>query len=84
LLLTPYHETKEHGMNFTRPPPDLIEGAEEFEVEKVLGHRFFGHGKKLQYLIKWKGYPSADNTWEPKNQIFAPKLMERYHLKHPL
>jgi len=32
-LLNPYHETKAHGPNFTRPPPDLIEGEEEYEVE---------------------------------------------------
>ncbi len=32
-LLTPYHETAAHGPNFTRPPPDLIDGEEEYEVE---------------------------------------------------
>jgi len=32
-LLNPYHETKAHGPNFARPPPDLIEGEEEYEVE---------------------------------------------------
>ncbi len=32
-LLTPYHETTAHGPNFTRPPPDLIDGEEEYEVE---------------------------------------------------
>ncbi len=33
-LLTPYHETAAHGPNFTRPPPDLIDGEEEYEVER--------------------------------------------------
>src|SRR6266436_6584197 len=37
-LLNPYHETKEHGPNFTRPPPDLIEGEEEYEVEWIIAH----------------------------------------------
>ncbi len=32
-LLTPYYETAAHGPNFTRPPPDLIDGEEEYEVE---------------------------------------------------
>src|SRR6266853_92668 len=32
-LLTPYVETKEHGENFTRPPPDMIEGEAEYEGE---------------------------------------------------
>ena len=32
-LLTPYRETTEHGTNFHEPPPELIEGEEEYEVE---------------------------------------------------
>ena len=54
-LLTPYHETPEHGANFTRPPPDLVQGEAEYEVESINGHRFFGRTRQLQYLIKWKG-----------------------------
>jgi hypothetical protein len=38
-LLSPYVETEEHGANFTKPPPDLIEGEPEWEVEKILGSR---------------------------------------------
>jgi transposase InsO family protein len=37
-LLTPYRETNAHGSNFTRPPPDLVDGNEEYEVEDVIGH----------------------------------------------
>jgi hypothetical protein len=32
-LLSPYNETIEHGANFMQPPPELIEGEEEYEVE---------------------------------------------------
>ena len=62
-LLTPYHETLTHGANYQRPPPDLVDGVEEFKVEKVLDSRRHGRGHKLQYLIKWKGYPDSDNQW---------------------
>jgi len=34
-LLTPYVETSEHGTNYTRPPPDMIEGEEQYEVEAI-------------------------------------------------
>jgi hypothetical protein len=34
-LLTPYVETTEHGENYLRPPPDMIEGEEQYEVEAV-------------------------------------------------
>src|SRR6266403_2578184 len=78
-LLNPYHETKAHGPNFTRPPPDLIEGEEEYEVERIVAHRKFGRSKHLQYLIKWKGYPESDNSWEPADQVHAPDLVKHYH-----
>ena len=38
-LLTPYHETELHGPNFTKPPPDLIDGEEEYEVKDILQSR---------------------------------------------
>jgi len=63
-LITTYTETPSHGPNFTRPPPDLIDGEEEYEVEQIRSHRTWGQRKTLQYLIKWKGYPKSDNTWK--------------------
>ena len=62
-LLTPYRETLTHSANYQHPPPDLVDGMEEFEVEKVLNSRWYRRGHKLQYLIKWKGYPDLDNQW---------------------
>jgi hypothetical protein len=62
-LLTPYHETITHGANYQRPPPDLVDGVEEYEVEKVLDSCRHGRGRKLQYLVKWVGYPDSDNQW---------------------
>jgi hypothetical protein len=62
-LLTPYRETPTHGANYLHPPPDLVDGVEEYEVEKVLDSRQYGRGCKLQYLIAWKGYPDSDNQW---------------------
>jgi hypothetical protein len=62
-LLTPYRETPTHGANYQRPLPDLIEGVEEYEVERVLDSRRYGRGRKLQYLIAWQGYPDSDNQW---------------------
>jgi hypothetical protein len=74
-LLTPFIETSAHGPNFTRSPPDLIEGEAEYEVEAIRNHCYFGKNKSLQYLLKWKGYPEADNTWESKDHLNAPDLL---------
>jgi hypothetical protein len=62
-LLTPYREMPTHGANYQHPPPDLVEGVEEYEVEKVLDLRRYGRGHKLQYLVKWVSYPDSDNQW---------------------
>ena len=82
-LLTQYKETAEHGVNFHQPPPEMVDGEEEYEVQAIMGHRFFGKGRKLQYLVRWKGYSAADDTWEAADQVFAPQLLEAYHRKHP-
>ncbi len=35
-LLTPYKEMEFHGRNFERPLPDLVDGEEEYEVERII------------------------------------------------
>jgi hypothetical protein len=44
-LLNPYHETAAHGPNFSWPPPDLIKGEEEYQVERIIAHHRFGRSK---------------------------------------
>src|SRR6267142_427528 len=83
-LLTPYVETDSHGPNFSRPPPDLIKGENEYKVETIRKHRRFGRNERLQYLLKWRGYPESDNSWEPIEQLHAPRLLKEYHSRHPL
>ena len=82
-LLSPYVETDAHGPNYSRPPPDLIGGEEFYEVEQIRDHQHHGRSRTLQYLIKWKGSPKSDNTWEPADQVLAPDLLREYH-KHRL
>jgi hypothetical protein len=82
-LLSPYSETPSHGPNFSRPPHDLIDNEEEYEVEQIKAHQNFGISKHLQYLIKWKGYPESDNTWEDATDVHAPNLTKQYHKRHP-
>src|SRR5258707_756639 len=83
-LLLPYQENTVHGPNFSKPPPDLIQGAEEYEVEHLVNHRRHGRSRTLQYFVKWKGYPESDNTWESLQDIHAPDLLKKYHQRYPL
>jgi len=78
-LLSPYRETTAYGPNFSRPPPDLINDKEQYKVEQIHNHRYFGRNKTLQYLIHWKGYPDSDDTWELAADTHAPDLVKAYH-----
>ncbi len=83
-LLSPYHETPAHGTNFSRPPPDLVDGVEEQEVESILGYRLHGRTRKPQYLVAWKGFPASDNEWVWADHVHAPHLVKAYHRRHPV
>jgi hypothetical protein len=84
-LLTRYKETGAHGPNYPGQVPDIVEGQEEYEVEKILASSYKGRGRnrKLHLLIKWKGYPDAENTWEPIEGVFAPQLIEEFYTNNP-
>ena len=76
-LLMPFKETQEHGPNWTRPPPELVQGQEENEVEQILTHRH--KGNKVQYLIKWKNYGTDENEWiTEENLMNANEILETY------
>ena len=75
-LLTHYEETCESGAQFQCPPPELIGNEEEYEVEQIINHCHYGKHHQLQYLICWKGYSAADDTWEPTDQVHANKLVK--------
>ena len=50
-----------------RPPPEVINGMDEYEVEAILDKRI--HRRKPQYLVKWKGYHESESTWEPEENL---------------
>jgi hypothetical protein len=82
-LLTPYIETEFHSPNYTRPPPDLVQGTEEYKVEAILDSRQHGRGHKVQYLVKWKGYPNSDNKWVNWDDMHADKALEEFKRCNP-
>src|SRR5712672_302009 len=82
-LLTPYKETVEHGKNFLEPPPDIIEGEEEWEVEQILDKRIFGRSKKLQFLVRWKGYSPAHDQWVNREDMAADDLVRIFERENP-
>src|SRR6267154_4730562 len=77
--LSLYKETVEHGPNFLKPPPNIINGELEWEVEAIVDICYYGPKKKKQYYVQWKGYSRAYDTWELEENIHAPELIKQYH-----
>jgi hypothetical protein len=42
-----------------------------FEVESILGKRLRSRGttRSWEYLVKWRGYPAWESTWEPFSHV---------------
>ncbi|KAJ3524273.1 hypothetical protein NMY22_g11070 [Coprinellus aureogranulatus] len=75
-LLSPFKTTDTHGPSFPEPPPDEIEGEEEYEVEGIINHRPIRTGG-MQYLVKWLGY--NEKQWLPERELSnAQEYLERY------
>jgi len=80
--LTPAPDDPIPGRKMTdHPPPIIIDGEAEWEVEEILDSRW--HRRRFQYLVKWKGYSREHNSWESVSEVFAPELTAEFHHKHP-
>lgn len=58
-----------------KPIEDVMyqEGDDVYEVEDVVDRRQNKAGR-WEYLIKWKGYPPEENSWEPTTNLSAPTV----------
>jgi len=59
------------------PQSVVIEGEEEWEVEKIMNKRKVRGRDK--YLVQWKGYTVEEDTWESKENLKnAMELVEEF------
>jgi hypothetical protein len=67
-LLKKYNQSdKFENRQATPPDPVLVEEHQEYEVESILDKRRWYN--RAEYLVKWKGYPVYDSTWEPLTNL---------------
>jgi len=86
-LLTPVIENDVYGKHNTRPPPILVSGEEEYEIEALLNHRIRKNrtGTKIEYLVRWKDYGPTEDSWETElNLENAKEMIEEYKERHGL
>jgi hypothetical protein len=66
----------------TVPPPDpvLIDGETKYDVEAILDSCM--RYRRMEYLVKWKGYDTGHNSWEPHYNLRAPLAVAAFHHQH--
>ncbi|KAF9878646.1 hypothetical protein CkaCkLH20_04138 [Colletotrichum karsti] len=76
-----------HGRGVGRVRKTSNKGREpasttEYEVEQIVDTKINNKTKEQLYMVKWKGYPSKMNSWEPKKNLNCAKLLKAFHDKH--
>ena len=72
-----YVRSKEFSRVEKPPPPIMVDGEEEYEVEAILRHK--GKGARRLYQVLWKGHPVTEASWEPESHLRnASSLLEDY------
>ena len=56
-----------NGQRKEAPQPVVVEGEEEWEVEKILNKRKIR--RKDKYLVRWKGFTAEVDTWESRENL---------------
>jgi len=82
-LLELYHDDKFSSQRPQPPPPIIVEGESEYELEQIIDSRL--HYGKLQYRAKWTGYPPEhDKVWYPYADFQnAGIAKQQFHQKYP-
>ena len=79
-LLIPHRQTEAYGETYRQPPPELIDGEEEYEIEEIIDQCTDKRRRKKQYLVSWVGYPTSENSWVDESDLHAPELLEEFCL----
>ncbi len=74
-LLEPYKRRKGDTEVPALPLPELINDQPEWEVEKILNRRI--KKGKLEYMVKWVGYPEEYNQWIPESDMEGLEEMRK-------
>ena len=67
-----------------KPAPIPIYNAEEREAEDILDYRL--QNNCHEFLVHWKGYERADNSWEPIENLehSLELIQEDWNTNHPI
>ncbi|KAI7943923.1 hypothetical protein MJO28_011451 [Puccinia striiformis f. sp. tritici] len=81
-MLRKYQVDTIEGRGRPEPQPVEVLGEEEWEVEEVLDCK--GKGKRRRYLISWRGFGPAENSWEPESNLTnCQELLNQFKKRFP-
>jgi hypothetical protein len=60
------------------PPPEIVGGEERYKIEEVIDSRM--RHRKLQYLVRWKGYGHKENLWILEGDLDASDLITDFYI----
>ncbi|XP_063135989.1 histone-lysine N-methyltransferase SUV39H1 isoform X1 [Rattus norvegicus] len=49
----------------------------DFEVEYLCDYKKIR--EQEYYLVKWRGYPDSENTWEPRQNLKCVRILKQFH-----
>ena len=82
-LLEPYQRRRGDTETPVLPNPELIDDQPEWDVEKILDRR--RKNGRLEYLVRWAGYPQEYDQWEPEEHLEgAQALRQEYDSLKPI
>jgi hypothetical protein len=58
-------------------------GKKNTKSKRVVDSRRHGRSGKIQYLIKWKGYPDSENQWVSWDDVNTLELLAEFKERNP-
>ena len=72
------------GQPVSAPGPSLVteDCNKEYEVDYIVDSQY--KGRRLEYLIHWRGWSDTDQTWEPLGNLAnTADVVATFHTMHP-
>ena len=81
LRLAPKPDDALPGQRIEPPPPVVVEGDDEYLVERIEDSRFNRRRRRFEYLVRWTGYHEL--IWESVSELDQIIDVERFYQQFP-